>query len=56
MWPAPSLISAARREAVEFVSLNFPVSLRRACGLMRIQMSTYYYRHRRVLTRPCGPL
>jgi putative transposase len=36
---------AARKEAVEFVSLNFPVSLRRACGLMQIQMSTYYYRH-----------
>ena len=37
---------AARKEAVEFACSNFPMSLRRACGLMQIQMSSYYYRHR----------
>lgn len=37
---------AARKEAVELVCSNFPISLRRACGLMRIQMSSYYYQHR----------
>jgi len=36
---------AARKEAVEFACSNFPLSLRRACGLMQIQMSSYYYRH-----------
>lgn len=37
---------AARKEAVEFACSNFPMSLRRACGLLQIQMSSYYYRHR----------
>jgi len=37
---------AARKEAVEFACSNYPISLRRACGLMQIQMSSYYYRHR----------
>lgn len=37
---------AARKEAVEFACSSFPMSLRRACGLMQIQMSSYYYRHR----------
>jgi putative transposase len=37
---------AARKEAVEFACSNFPISLRRACGLLQIQMSSYYYRHR----------
>lgn len=44
---------AARKEAVEFACSNFPMSLRRACGLMQIQMSSYYYRHR---PRPDGAL
>jgi len=44
---------AARKEAVEFVSSNFPISLRRACGLMKMQTSSYYYQH---LPRPDGAL
>lgn len=44
---------AARKEAVKFVCSNFPISLRRACGLMQIQMSSYYYRHQ---PRPDGAL
>lgn len=44
---------AARKEAVEFACSNFPMSLRRACGLMQIRMSSYYYRPR---PRPDGAL
>ena len=35
---------AARREAAKFVHETFAVSLRRACGLMQIGLSSYYYR------------
>jgi putative transposase len=36
---------AARKESVKFLCSNFPVSLRRACGLIGLQMSSYYHRH-----------
>ena len=35
---------AAKREAAKFAQKTFAVSLRRACGLMQIGMSSYYYR------------
>jgi len=34
---------AAKREAVRHLKETYPVSLRRACGLMNIGMSSYYY-------------
>lgn len=34
---------AARREAVRYASKSYAVSLRRACGLMQIGMSSFYY-------------
>ena len=35
---------AARREAVRHLRKDFAVSLRRACGLMNLSTSSYYYR------------
>ncbi|MEM9478100.1 MAG: IS3 family transposase [Verrucomicrobiota bacterium] len=35
---------AAKREAVKELQKSFEVSLRRACGLMRLSISSYYYR------------
>lgn len=37
---------AARREAVKFLCSDFAVSLRRACGLMRLRTSSWYHRPR----------
>lgn len=36
---------AAKREAVKFAQERFALSLRRACGLMQMAMSSYYYQH-----------
>lgn len=34
---------AAKREAVRHLKESYAVSLRRACGLLQIQVSSYYY-------------
>ena len=38
---------ARARELVEYLRTSYRISIRRACGALRFDRSTYHYRHRR---------
>ena len=45
--PKKALRPAQRRGLAEFLTAAFGVSIRRACRVLRFNLSTYFYRHRR---------
>ena len=38
---------ARARQLVEYLRISYRISIRRACGVVRFDRSTYHYRHRR---------
>lgn len=45
---------AARRRAVDYLQDTYPVSQRRACGLLDLQRSSYHYRPQERRDAPLG--